>query len=40
MVELYFKIKAIETMIAYGVLGFIILGFIIYLIYVWWCNRK
>ena len=40
MIDFYFKVKAIETMVAYGILGLAILGLIIYVICVWWGDKK
>ena len=40
MIDFYFKAKAIETMISYGVIGLAILGLIIYVICVWLGGKK
>lgn len=39
MIDFYFKVKAIETMAAYGILGLVVLGFIVGICVRWW-NKK
>ena len=40
MIDFYFKVKAIETMVGYGVLGLVILVSIIYVICLWLGDKK